>query len=274
MLSTILATLSRQLVSHSETPQLDAELLLAKITQQTRTQLFAHPEKILSPEEQQELSQVVKRRMTGEPMAYILGHQEFWSLDMKVTSAVLIPRPETEMLVDWALKHLPNHKKQHIADLGTGSGAIAIALAHECPRWMIAATENSEKALVIAKENAARHAVKNVTFYLGHWCDALPRRDYHAILGNPPYIAEKDSHLPHLSFEPQSALVSGKEGLDAIKKIIVTAKDYLCVGGYVVLEHGYDQSEKIFHLMKENNYRDIKDYTDLAGLPRMIVGKK
>lgn len=272
MISDLVRKISHQLQSHSESPQLDAELLVAAIIHCSRAQLFTHPERELTSLEQKKLEEYVRRRCLGEPIAYLLGYKEFWSLEMKVTPDVLIPRPETEMLVEWALNHLPADKPLRIADLGTGSGAVAIALAHARPNWFIDATENSKSALQIAQENATRHAVSNVKFYLGSWCEALPHHNYHAIVANPPYIAEQDAYLQDLKFEPHEALVAGKEGLDAIKLIIVQAKNYLQKKGYLVLEHGYDQNEAIIQKMKENHYTHVKDYHDLANLPRMIVG--
>ena len=161
-----------------------------------------------------------------------------------------------------------------LADLGTGSGAISVALAYERQNWVIDATDQSEKALAVARQNAVLHGVKNIQFYAGSWCQALPRKNYHAIVGNPPYIAENDTHLQSLKYEPLAALSAGKAGLDAIKNIIVQAKDYLLPGGWLVLEHGYDQKASIVALMKKENYREIKDYSDLAGLPRMIVARR
>lgn len=263
-----------ELKSHSETPRLDAELLIAAITEQPRTQLFAYPERQLTAAEEKQLKKYVNRRSKGEPIAYILGHKEFWSLDFHVTPDVLIPRPETEMLVEWALDNLPEKETCRVADLGTGSGAIAIALADERPNWIIDATDIFKKALKVAKQNADWYRVANVNFYCGQWCQALPGKNYHAILGNPPYIASHDEHLQNLHYEPRSALSAGEDGLDAIRIIIREAKTYLSENGWLVLEHGYDQSDKIVELMKQNNYRDVKDYPDLAHMPRMIVGRK
>ncbi len=263
-----------ELKSHSETPRLDAELLIAAITEQPRTQLVAYPERQLTAAEEKQLKKYVNRRSKGEPIAYILGHKEFWSLDFHVTPDVLIPRPETEMLVEWALNNLPEKETCRVADLGTGSGAIAIALADERPNWIIDATDISKKALKVAKQNADWYRVANVNFYCGQWCQALPGKNYHAILGNPPYIASHDEHLQNLHYEPRSALSAGEDGLDAIRIIIREAKTYLSENGWLVLEHGYDQSDKIVELMKQNNYRDVKDYPDLAHMPRMIVGRK
>lgn len=263
-----------RLASFSETPRLDVELLIAAVTDQSRTQLFTHPECELTPAEEKQLQQYVERRRSGEPIAYILRHKEFWSLDFHVTRDVLIPRPETEMLIEWALHNLPENEKCYLADLGTGSGAIAITLAHERLNWVIDAVDNSKKAIKIAQQNAEWHHINNVNFFYGEWCKPLPQKTYHAILANPPYIPSKDSHLQQLKYEPLSALSGGEDGLDAIRVIAEEAKNYLAENGWLVVEHGYDQSEQIVALMKAHNYSDVTDHLDLDGRPRMVVGRK
>lgn len=265
---------TQQLMSCSETPKLDAEILTGKALKKTRARLFSYPEVVLTRKQQKQIMKYVERRLIGEPVAYIIGKKEFWSLSLTVTPDVLIPRPETEMLVEHALKLLPENEKIRLADLGTGSGAIALALAWERPYWQIDATDNSSKALKVAKINTERYKMKNINFYFGEWCKALPQHNYHAIVGNPLYIPEEDKHLQQLKYEPREALVSGPDGLSAIKMIIEEAQIYLRLGGWLLLEHGFDQSEKIIVLMKNFGYQEIKDYKDLAGLPRMIVGKK
>lgn len=215
-----------------------------------------------------------ERRLMGEPIAYIIGEKEFWSLHLRVTPDVLIPRPETEMLVEHALNLLPKNEKIWIADLGTGSGAIALALAWARPHWQIDATDNSPTALKAAKINTRHYKIKNIDFYFGEWCKALPQAGYHAILGNPPYIPEGAKHLQQLKYEPRESLTGGPDGLSAIKVIIKEAQTYLRTGGWLLLEHGFDQYEKIRVLMKNAGYQEVKDYKDLAGLPRMVVGKK
>lgn len=271
----VIEKITNQLTAFSETPRLDAELLVGTITHQTRTELFTHPEKILSQDQQTKLHQWVERRLAQEPIAYIVGKKEFWSLDLDVNSAVLIPRPETEMLVEWLLENLPAEKSLEIADLGTGSGAIALALAIERPHWHIDATDLSAAALKVAAQNAKKHEIENVKFYEGEWCDALPHKSYHVIVGNPPYIKENDSHLPRLTqYEPVSALVSGVDGLTAIQKIMMQAREYLVSGGWLLLEHGYDQQAAVIQLMKKQGYQNVEDYLDIAKMPRMIVGQK
>lgn len=266
----ILST-TEQLKKYSDTSHLDAELLVMEVTQQTREHLIAYPETALTSHQQKELEKLTQRRIRGEPIAYILGHKEFWSLDLKVTPDTLIPRPETEHLVEWALNNLPAEKNICVADLGAGSGAIAIALAHERSHWTIDATEKYPEALSIAKHNAQRLQLSNINFYSGSWCKALPHHDYTAILCNPPYVTHGDPHLENLKYEPRHALDGGKEGLDSIKIIIRQAKNYLEHKGYLILEHGYDQAKKIKKLLHENGYQNIQDHRDLAGQPRFAT---
>ena len=266
--------IARQLTGYSETARLDAEILVGRVLKKSRTELFTYPEVLLTEKQQKKIVDLGRRRLAGEPIAYIVGKKEFWSLNLRVTPDVLIPRPETEMLVNHALKLLPKNEEIQIADLGTGSGAIALALALVRPRWKIDATDNSLKALKAAKTNKIRYKIKNVSFYFGEWCKALPLNGYHAILGNPPYIPEEDRHLQQLKYEPREALAGGPDGLSSIKVIIEEAQIYLRAGGWLLLEHGFDQCEKICVLMQDSGYQEVKDYKDLAGLPRMIVGKK
>ncbi|WP_267257245.1 peptide chain release factor N(5)-glutamine methyltransferase [Coxiella endosymbiont of Ornithodoros maritimus] len=266
--------ISQQLTTISKTPRLDAELLLECILKKSRADLFTYPEMQLISSQQKTLSAYVKRRLKGEPIAYILGQKEFWSLNLKVIPDVLIPRPETEILVEWILKNLPKDAKLRIADLGTGSGAVALAIAVERPYWTIDATDNSQAALKIAEINAKKHEIKNCNFYHGEWCQALPRRDYHAIVGNPPYIPDNDQHLQQLKHEPREALAAGSDGLSAIKIIIHEARSYLVDGGWLLLEHGYNQTEKIMTLLQAAGYREITDRRDLAGLSRMVVARR
>ena len=270
----IINKITQQLTGCSETARLDAEILLGRVLKKSRTELFSYPETLLTKKQQEKIIEFMRRRLMGEPIAYITGEKEFWSLNLRVTPDVLIPRPETEMLVEHALNLLPENKKIRIADLGTGSGAIALALARERPHWQIDATDNSPTALKVAKTNARYYKIKNINFYFGEWCKALPQVMYHAILGNPPYIPERDKHLQQLKYEPRKSLSGGPNGLSAIKVIIEEAQIYLRTGGWLLLEHGFDQFEKICALMQDVGYQEVKDYKDFSELPRMIVGKK
>ena len=269
----IIRKLTDQFTPYSSSPRLDAELLVGSVINQSRAQLFAYPDTVLTAAQEKQIELYTKCHIAGEPIAYLLGHQEFWSLELIVNSDVLIPRPETECLVEWVLDNMPDEKEMRIADLGTGSGAIAIALASERKNWMIDAVDNSEKALAVAKENAIRHAAHKVQFFKGEWCNALPHNAYQVIVSNPPYVANGDPHLQKLHYEPGGALSSGDDGLDAIAQIISQARNYLLPGGWLVLEHGFDQGERVIELMEKQQYSEVVDYPDLAGLPRMIVGK-
>lgn len=267
-ISTVLKTASKDLSS------LDAEVLLAHVLQVSRSYLFAHPEEILTPEQENKFFELAKKCAEGEPVAYLTGHREFWSLDFKVTSDTLIPRPETELLVECVLKNIKGQGKT-IADLGTGCGAIALAIAHERPDWEIFATDLSEKALSVARENASRLGIKNVVFCEGSWCEALPAIRFDAIVSNPPYIGEGDFELQPsvLFYEPRSALISSESGFGDLEKIIEEAPAYLTSGGSLFLEHGFLQAEKIKKRLTEAGYIDINLHRDFAGLYRVAEAK-
>ena len=220
--------------------------LLMHVTQQSHAQLLADPQP-LSLEQKKTLDAFIKRYDAGEPLAYLTGKQAFWTMDLIVTQDTLIPRPETECLIDWCLQAI-NGSVLRVADLGTGTGAIAIAIALEKPTWMIDATDISEKTLLIAKQNAKAYACNHIHFYQGHWCDALPHEKYDLIISNPPYIADNDPHLKELTHEPQNALISGQKGLNAITIITKSASEFLKSGGVLVIEHGFDQANYVFRL--------------------------
>lgn len=265
--------ITQQLSAQTTTPQLDADLLLMHVLKKSRAQLYCILNETISATHQQQCNELIKQHLKGKPIAYLLGSQAFWTMDLTVTEDTLIPRPETECLVEWILHHVPDHDHFLAADLGTGTGAIAIALALEKKSWKIDATDQSAEALVIAKKNAEKHGANNISFYVGDWCNALQKRNYDVIVSNPPYIAENDAHLTHLQFEPQDALVSGKEGLDAIQKIVSQAKNFLIPGGYLVIEHGFDQAEKVITLFEKAGLSDVKNHRDLSDVPRFVTGK-
>lgn len=235
-INTIINQISQKLSVVSTTSRLDAELLVGLVLQRPRAWLFTHDKQTLTAVQYQQLQQLMARRLQHEPIAYILEQKEFWGLEFKVTPDVLVPRPETEHIVEWVLAQFPEQTTIHLADLGTGCGAIALSLAAERPVWQIDATDQSQRALTIAKENAMQHRLKNVRFYLGNWCTALPQQKYTILISNPPYIAANDSHLLQLTHEPLSALSAGIDGLDAIRTLIEQAPDYLIKPGYLVLE--------------------------------------
>lgn len=255
---------------------LEAEILLAHTLGKSRTYLRTYPKQPIDSTTMMQLNRVVTRRINGEPIAYITGHREFWSLDLLINKNTLIPRPETEMLVELALRKIPCKKSLCIADLGTGSGAIALAIANERPNCAIIATDVSEQALTIARKNATRLMLTNIEFYHGSWFEPINNEMFDIIVSNPPYIANNDTHLQKgdLRFEPLSALQSGHDGLNAIRHIIRNAKAYLHREGWVLMEHGYDQRDELIALLKNNDYRNIAWHNDTQNQPRIILGQK
>jgi len=271
-------------------PRLEAELLLCEALGKPRSHLFAWPERRMAPEEQERLQLLLQRRMSGEPVAYILGRREFWSLELEVTSDTLIPRPETELLVERALARIPREVAWTVADLGTGSGAVAAAVASERPRCLILATDSSSAALVVAQRNFSRLGLGGasgandasslgqgeVRLLLGSWCEALPaelRCDL--IMSNPPYIPEGDAHLTagDLPWEPRSALASGEDGLRDIRCIVNESLSHLRPGGWLMFEHGYDQEAAVGDTLSRAGFRSVATYRDGAGQPRVTEGQ-
>lgn len=255
----------------STTPVLDAEILLAHALKVKREFLYAHSETEFHAHVL--FDELMVRRLQGEPIAYILGKKEFWSLELLVTPEVLIPRPETELLVELALQKLDAKRPLKILDLGTGSGAIALALARERPNWEIFATDSSVAALEIAQQNAARLNLK-VNFLCGVWFNPVATQQFDAIISNPPYVAKNDSHLTQLKYEPQLALVAGNDGLDALRFIIKNAEKYLVAGSLLMVEHGWNQSVEIINLMQIQGFLDVVNHQDLSQNPRVVVGAK
>jgi release factor glutamine methyltransferase len=260
---------------HSDSPRLDAELLLCAALGQGRTYLFTWPDKTLSDEQLQRFDALLARREAGEPVAHILGERGFWSLDLKVTADTLIPRPETELLVEAALERLPESGCR-VADLGTGSGAIALAIAAECPVCEVVAVERSEGALAVARENAQRNHIENVTFYRGSWFEPLVGQRFAIIVSNPPYICADDPHLAEgdVRFEPLTALASGADGLDDIRLIIGGAAAHLEPAGWLLLEHGYDQGEAVSALMRGAGFAAVEVLSDLQDHGRVTLGQR
>lgn len=252
--------------------RLETEVLLAHVLQRPRSHLRAFPERALSPGEANGFLGLVERRRRGEPIAYLTGAREFWSLPLRVTPDTLIPRPETERLVELALEHLPGDDAAWVADLGTGAGPLALALAHERPAVHVVATDTSAAALEVARGNAARLGLGNVEFRRGDWCRALgPDERYAVMVSNPPYVPAGDPHLGRgdVRFEPRGALAAGPDGLDAIRRIAFAARHALAPGGWLLLEHGYDQAPAIRRLLMRCGYRAITTHEDLAAHPRV-----
>lgn len=253
----------------------DAEILLAAVLERSRSYLYAHANQTLTTTQATKFHALIEQRAAGEPVAYLLGRREFWSLDLQVTADTLIPRPETEWLVELALQKIPADAAWRIADLGTGSGAIALALARERPRCQVLATDLSAAALAIARANAVRLGIANITFHHGTWCAALAGPPCELIVSNPPYIDAADAHLRcgDLRFEPSLALTPGADGLAALRTIAHEARQHLLPDGWLLMEHGYDQSAALTTLLRALAYREVQDHTDLAGQPRVVQAR-
>ncbi len=257
----------------SPSARLDAEVLAMHVTRLTRAQLITHAADLLTPKQQSRLEELRARRAQGEPVAYLTGKREFWSMELTITPDVLIPRPETELLVEQALLHIPADVAWTVADLGTGSGAIALAIARERPRCRMIATDSSAAALATARANAQRLGIIDIEFRPGEWFAPLSGERYDLIVSNPPYIPAGDPHLVQgdVRFEPRAALVAGADGLDAIRIIAAGAGAQLKPGGWLLLEHGSDQRTAVEQLLAAHGYHSIRCHTDLAGLDRVTV---
>lgn len=259
----------------SENPVLETTQLLTVVLNKPRSSFYAWPEFELSFQQYQDFQSLLFRRQQAEPLAYLVGHCAFWSLELNVSQDTLIPRPETELLVETALTLLDPKKEYMIADLGTGSGAIGLALAHERPNWHFILTDYSHPALQLAKHNAARYQLSNVYFAQGDWCRALGIKKVDMIIANPPYISEMEwpTYVNQLRFEPPTALLSGADGLTDLKTIISTTPFALKRGGYLLLEHGFAQAALVRSLLVEKHYSEIKTLKDFAGIDRVTLGK-
>ncbi len=264
----------RELRDTSDSPRLDAELLLAHSLGETRTYLMTWPDQALDEQQLAGFRSLLARRQAGEPIAYITGEREFWSLPLSVSPEVLIPRADTELLVELALERIPKDGELHIADLGTGSGAIALAIARERPRCHVVASDIAATALAVARFNAMQLGLSNIEYRLGSWLEALDEEMFDMILSNPPYIAENDPHLARgdVRYEPRHALSSGRDGLKDLRIIAKGARRHLREGGWLLVEHGYDQGEAVQRLMKKAGYSAVACHADLAGNDRVTVG--
>ncbi|MGH8228892.1 MAG: peptide chain release factor N(5)-glutamine methyltransferase [Steroidobacteraceae bacterium] len=267
---TLLGEALRRLAQVLERPQLDAELLLAHVLGVPRARLKSHPEEPRSAGDRERYVALVERRARGEPLAYLVGRKAFWSIELCVGPGVLVPRPETELLVERALALLPEAAID-AADLGTGSGALALALARERPGWRITATDVSEEALGIARRNAADLGITSVEFLAGDWLAPLAGRQLHLLLSNPPYVASADPALDSapLRFEPRTALASGPDGLADLRRIIAAAPEHLEHGGWLLLEHGAAQARAVRGALAARGFTHVRSYRDLAGLERV-----
>lgn len=271
---TLLAQAGQALSPVSETALLDAEVLLCHCLQKTRTFLRTWPQHCPSPAQIAQFQALIAQRRQGAPVAYLTGQREFWSRTFKVCPDVLIPRPDTELLIELSLDLLPAQQASKIIDLGTGSGILAITLAAERPLASVIATDISPAALQVAQENAEQLKTGNVHLLRSHWFDNVSDRDFDLVVSNPPYIDDSDPHLKQgdVRFEPQSALVSPENGLHDIRLIAEQARQHLKNGGHLLIEHGYNQQNPVQAIFTALNYRQVKTHSDLGGNPRVTSG--
>lgn len=246
--------------------------LLEHITKIDSFDLIIKKTQELTPAQEQAYVDALARIQAGEPLAYVTGSQPFWTLDLKVTKDTLVPRPDTEVLVETVLKlDLPDDAR--VVDLGTGTGAIALSLASERANWQVTASDIYEPTLEVAIENAKAHDLEHVDFVLGSWLKPFGRQFFDVIVSNPPYIDAKDEHMPALATEPERALVADKQGLADLEQIILQAKKHLTVSGWVVLEHGYDQADAVQHLFKQAGYKQVRTVKDYGGNDRVTLAQ-
>jgi release factor glutamine methyltransferase len=267
-------TVSRALSACGLVP-FEAKLLLAHVLGRDRAWLAAHADEAVSAEQAKTFDALARRRRDGEPVAYLIGRREFYGRDLDITPDVLIPRPETELLVELALARLPVDREVRVLDLGTGSGAVALAIAAARRRTTVVGTDVSPPALALAARNAARLRIENVSFVESDWFEALPDECFDLIAANPPYVAAGDPHLTEgdLRHEPPSALTPGGDGLGAIRAIVAAAPAHLASGGWLLLEHGHDQADAVNALLRDGGFADVGAARDLAGILRVSYGR-
>jgi release factor glutamine methyltransferase len=272
-LSQTLAWLTQQLPP--EEAKLEAELLLQRALGVNRTYLRSHPETELSAAQHAQLTAWLTRRLTGEPIAYILGDAAFYGLTLSVSPDVLIPRQDTELLVDAALDLIPESTPLRVLDMGTGSGAIAIAIASQRPKALVSALDSSSAALTVAKDNACAHKLPAIRFYLSDWFSGLPTQQFDIIVSNPPYIENDDDHLSQssLPFEPAQALSSGQDGLDAIRLLCQQAPNWLADNGWLLIEHGYNQGAAVRSLFAQSGFNQVTTHRDYGNNERITLGQ-
>lgn len=271
-----LSEASRRLQTVTQSPRLDAEILLSMVLERARSHLRAWPEKRLTPEQQQHFETLLQQRLSGIPVAYLTGRREFWSREFEVNPDVLIPRPDTELLIERALIRIPEAGPCRLLDLGTGSGIIAVTLAAERPLADVTATDVSTEALTIARRNAEQQLPGRISFIESDWFEKLPTDAcFHLIVSNPPYIADDDPHLGQgdVRFEPRHALIAANRGLRAIETIADQARRHLLKPGHLLVEHGYDQQQPVQRLFKTLGYQAVTTHRDLSGHPRVTYGQ-
>ena len=256
------------------TARIEVQCLLQHVLCVQRAYLLAHPEQILTESQQCDFDTLLVSRLRGEPIAHLLGEREFFGLNLKVSPATLIPRPDTELIVELALNRIPQAQPYRVLDMGTGSGAIALAIAKNKPNAQVVAVDASQEALEVAIDNAGRLDIANVHFLQSDWFSSLAGQSFDLIVSNPPYIAAGDIHLSQgdLRFEPLSALASGVDGLDDIRRIIDVAPEYLTSNAWLLLEHGYDQAGSVRELLVQRGFVDVFSAKDIAGIERVSGG--
>ena len=262
---------ARSLHSYSDSPRLDAELLLGKILGLPRSGLIAHGAEPIAADKERAYTRLIEQRLRGTPVAYLTGTREFWSLPLRVTAAVLVPRPETELVVELALQFLPKHPVS-ILDLGTGSGAIALAIASERPHARVTGVDVSPAALDVAIQNSRDLGLSHIDWRLGSWFTPVAGERFHLIVANPPYICAADPALEKLSAEPTLALCDGPTGLESLSAIVGGAAAHLHEHGRLILEHGCDQAPDVARLMAHHRFTDIRSHLDFSGKPRVTLG--
>ena len=267
---------SQNLADSSPTARLDAQVLLTHILQCNTAHLLAWPEKKLNEEQITGYQQLIQQRQQGLPVAHLTGLREFWSLNFSVNDSTLIPRPETETLIEFILDKFSNREKIKLLDMGTGTGAIAITIASEKPGWKIFASELSADALKLARDNSNTHQTNNISFVQSNWFNNIKHNDFDIIVSNPPYIANDDPHLlvGDVRFEPQSALSAGATGMDDIEHLCRHAKNHLKKNAWLIIEHGYNQKQLVSDCFAKNGFTQIEQKQDLSGHIRMTAGKK
>ena len=275
-IKTLLARAANSLTSHSDSPSLDAEVLLGFVLNKPRTYLRAWCDNTLTDQQISAFEALIKQRLQGIPIAYLTGTREFWSRDFTVTRDVLIPRPDTELLIELSLELIPKNYALNLIDLGTGSGIIAVTLAAERPNAQVTAVDASLAALAVARHNARQYQLTNIEFYQSDWFANVPKLLFDLVISNPPYIDSDDEHLQQgdVRFEPKTALIAEDQGLSDIQIIADKARGYLKPAGHLLIEHGYNQAPQVQAIFNALAYDKVQSCLDLSGQPRVTCGQK
>ncbi len=265
---------AEQSINFSESPRLDAEILFCYVMQFNRSKIYSHPDATVPDDKSALFKSLIKKRQEGHPVAHLTGKKEFWSLEFAINKDTLIPRPETELAVETALQIIPADATFNILDLGTGSGAIAVAVAFERPGCKIVATDINKNALEMAQENAKTHKLENIKFFLSDWYLNIPPQSFDLIISNPPYVKKDDEYLSQgdVRFESHLALCADLDGMQAINIILKHAGSYLACGAHLIIEHAYNQKKLVQKAFLENNFKEIKTFQDLSGQDRITLG--